>query len=384
MRIWKDKYKMYIIDQHNISSLDNSFKLTINTALGSGNTFTLPLLSGQTYDFWWNPGDGSPDLHVTAYNDANITYNYGSPFNGQVSIGIQSGDKCGGWSFNSGGDKLKVTSIDQWGDVGFDYTLKMFDGCVNNTSLPDDCISYFNSLTDGEKMFSNNSLTSLPSGMILDSLTNGNRMFYNNSLTSLPSGMTLANLTNGYYMFHANSLTSLPSGMILDSLTNGSFMFLASGSSLTSLPSGMTLASLTNGYAMFYNNSSLTSLPSSMILASLTNGNRMFYANSLASLPAGMTLVNLINGERMFYNNSLTSLPSVMTLASLTNGYQMFYNNTIQTTSYSLLINNIDSNNSNTGVSFHGGKSYYDSSAQAAHDNLTITKSWIITDYGLI
>ena len=112
-----------------------SFVLSIDTSLGTGNTFTLPLPSGQTYDFWWNPGDGSADRHVTAYNDATATYDYGVDFSGQISIGLNAGDKCGGWSFANGGDKLKVTSVDQWGDVGFDYLSGAFRGCTNLINL---------------------------------------------------------------------------------------------------------------------------------------------------------------------------------------------------------------------------------------------------------
>jgi hypothetical protein len=61
----------------------------------------------------------------------------------------------------------------------------------------------------------------------------------------------------------------------------------------------------------------------------------------------------------------------------------MFLNSTINTTSYSQLINNIDSNNSNSNVNFHGGNSKYNAGAVTAHDSLTVTKNWSITDGGL-
>jgi len=97
-----------------------------------------------------------------------------------------------------------------------------------------------------------------------------------------------------------------------------------------------------------------------------------------------MVLPLLANGSSMFRFSVITSLPSAMTLASLTVGTEMFEGNTISTASYSQLINNIDANNSNTGVTFDGGSSFYNAGAQAAHDNLTAVKTWSITDLGLI
>jgi len=77
-------------------------------------------------------------------------------------------------------------------------------------------------------MFNNNSLTSLPSGMILANVTSAALMFYNNSLTVLPSGMTLAGLILGSSMFSGNSLTDLPIGVTLANLSDGTNIFLGS------------------------------------------------------------------------------------------------------------------------------------------------------------
>jgi hypothetical protein len=134
---------------------------------------------------------------------------------------------------------------------------------------------------------------------------------------------------------------------------------------------------------MFYNNA-LTSLPAGMTLAALTNGAYMFYNNSLTSLPADMTLAALTTGNLMFQNNSLASLPTNMTLAALTNGTQMFLGNTIATSDYSQLLVNIEANNTNTGVNFHGGSSQYNATGEVARDALLArTPAWVITDGGL-
>lgn len=166
--------------------VDNSFKLTINTALGTGTTFTLPLPSGQTYDFYWTPYTGATPLHVTAYDDANATYDYGVHGTYNVSIGVNTGDKCGGWSFNNGGDKLKITSVDQWGDTGFDYLAGGFYGCSNLISL--ECTN--------ANMTSINSLNRFISGCT--------------SLTSLDcAGWDVSNVTDLTYFAQNSGLSSI-------------------------------------------------------------------------------------------------------------------------------------------------------------------------------
>ena len=333
-------------------------------------------------------------------------------------------------TFNDGGDKSKLLKTLQWGDYGINEPdqRNAFRGCNNHTEIADDGkwfdivtvgilmfqnnnlssipskmtllnlangVNMFrnnnlsslpsgmtlSNLNSGISMFQNNNLSSLPSGMTLLDLTNGNNMFNGNNLSSLPSGMTLSNLTSGISMFNGNNLSSLPSGMELPNLTNGSSMF--TGNNLSSLPSGMTLSNLTFGNNMFQNNN-LSSLPSGMTLSNLTTSNSMFAGNNLSSLPSGMTLSNLNSGISMFLDNNLTSLPSGMELSNLTDGILMFSGNTINTARYSQLLIDLEANNPNNNVNFHGGDSKYNAAGQAARDILTAApRNWIITDGGI-
>ena len=234
--------------------------------------------------------------------------------------------------FNNSGDRLKLLKTLQWGDYGVNEPNQSgaFNGCNNHSEI-----------AGGGKWFT--------------VVTNGDFMFFGNDLTSLPSSMTLPSLTSGSFMFRGNNITSLPSNMTLPNLTNGGNMFF--GNSLTSLPSGMTLPSLTSGNLMFEN-------------------------NNLTSLPTDMTLLNLTNGLAMFQNNDLTSLPSNMELPNLTNGTRMFQGNTINTTRYSQLLIDLEANNTNNNVTFHGGNSKYNAAGQVARNALT-ARGWSITDGGL-
>ena len=307
-------------------------------------------------------------------------------------------------TFNNGGDRLKLLKVLNWGLYGVNELNQgfAFRGCSNLTEIADNG-KWFDVVTNGTRMFENNSLTSLPvgmelplltqalfmfrsnsieslpAGMKLPSLTNGTRMFENNSLESLPARMELPNLTIGENMFSNNSLESLPSGMELPNLINGFGMFISN--SLTSLPSGMELNNLSDGTSMFISNS-LESLPSGMELPLLSNGTSMFNGNSLTSLPSGMELPNLINGLSMFRDNSLTSLPSGMELPLLSNGTSMFLASTINTERYSQLLIDLEANNNNDNVAFHGGNSQYNAQGEIAR-NALIARGWTITDGGL-
>jgi len=73
-----------------------------------------------------------------------------------------------------------------------------------------------------------------------------------------------------------------------------------------------------------------------------------------------------------------------MTLAALTNGTAMFFGNTIATSDYSTLLVNIEANNTNTGVTFHGGNSKYNATGEVARNALLARDpAWIVTDGGL-
>jgi len=193
-------------------------------------------------------------------------------------------------------------------------------------------------------------------------------------------GLDVTDQSNAFYGCTNN--TSIAADWKLDSVLQvGSLMFY--NNPLTSLPANMTLSSLLTGSSMFQL-CTLTALPTNMTLAALKTGTNMFFNNRLTSLTANMTLAALITGVQMFYNNLLTSLPANMTLASLTNGSNMFAFNTIETSDYSTLLVNIEANNINTGVAFHGGLSKYNATGQVARNALLArTPAWVITDGGL-
>jgi hypothetical protein len=193
----------------NIVNDTDSFKFTINTTLGIGSSLQLPLPGGQTYNFVVDWGDGNQDT-ITAYNQAETLHTYASGGIYQVSI---SG-KCGGWRFNNGGDKFKITSVDQWGDVGFDYLANGFFGCSNLTSLPLGSIVGTSSLTSIAQLFQNCTFSSVDNTIfdLLTEVTLANNVFTGCiNLTNLPNVSNMTKVTSfAFYARDCGDVTSIP------------------------------------------------------------------------------------------------------------------------------------------------------------------------------
>jgi surface protein len=93
------------------------------TQAGSASdTVVLPLLSGGTYSGSIDWGDGS----TSALSYANRTHTYAS---GGVKVITISGT-IGGFQFNNGGDKAKITDVSNWGTLNI-TTNSAFFGCSN-------------------------------------------------------------------------------------------------------------------------------------------------------------------------------------------------------------------------------------------------------------
>ncbi len=115
-----------------------------------------------------------------------------------------------------------------------------------------------------------------------------------------------------------------------------------------------------------------------------------FQNNQITSIPQGLfdncPLVTTFN--RTFQNNGLIpNCPSDLFANNpLANNFtNCFQNSTLTTQTYSDMLVNLDQNNANLNVPFHGGNSTYTGAAAiAARANLVNNKGWIITDGGQV
>jgi hypothetical protein len=167
----------------------------------TARTITLPLhVSGGTFNATIVWGDGSGDSTVTSFNDANRIHTYSS--NGTYQVQIYG--ECPGWSFNSAGDRLKITDIINWGDSigfgGFAYLNNGFSGCSNLKSAGNlNKILAKAGLTDLQSLFANAGITGTTS-TIFDNCINvttfNNAFFGCASMTSIPDGLLRNNISS--------------------------------------------------------------------------------------------------------------------------------------------------------------------------------------------
>lgn len=104
---------------------------TANTSVGSSTStqVSLPLVSTGTYNFTVNWGDGNSDI-ITAWNQSEVTHTYSSSGTYTITITQNALNSLVGWQFNNGGDRNKITDIENWGALNIS-TSGAFYGCEN-------------------------------------------------------------------------------------------------------------------------------------------------------------------------------------------------------------------------------------------------------------
>jgi hypothetical protein len=268
------------------AAADPAFKMTIDTtqAGSASDTFILPLASGSTYDFDIDWGDGNSE---TITSDTNVTHVY--PSAGEYQIAI-TGDFPRIF-FNNTGDRLKLMSIDNFGDIVWGSTLeRAWQGCSNMVINASD-VGNFGGVTNFTNAWrSCSSLTSFP---LIDTSSGTN--FQNtwnacSSLTSFPlidtgSGTNFENAWRD-----CSSLTTFP---LIDTGSGTNFLFTWLGcNSLTSFPL-IDTSSGTNFQGAWNGCSSLTSFPLIDTSSGTTFQGAWRFCSNLATFPANAFNTNI-------------------------------------------------------------------------------------------
>ena len=227
---------------------------------GPNETFSLPFRDTFVYDSYVQWGDNSFD-RITVFNQVEGTHNYSTP--GDYTIKIYGTAEA--WYFNSGGDKDKMISVNQLGELGWTNFENAFHGC-NNLATFTAGATDTSSVTNMKSMFSETSgLTSIDlSNFNTSAVTNMTYMFKGASgLSNLDlSSFNIISVKLMYGMFRDTSgLTSLNlSTFNTSDVIDMSFMFYGA-TGLTNLDlSSFNTSSVQNMGHMFQNVSELTSL----------------------------------------------------------------------------------------------------------------------------
>jgi len=111
-------------------------EVTGSVGASPSNQIALPLVSGGTYNFDVDWGDGSSS-RITSYNQPEVNHTYTTPgiypvvINGTIT----------GWQFAGSGDKDKLLEIAQWGNLRLTDTGGYFQGAENLVITASDALN---------------------------------------------------------------------------------------------------------------------------------------------------------------------------------------------------------------------------------------------------
>ena len=123
---------------------------TDNPGTSNSTSITIPTFAGETYnyDVDWN-NDGNYDLVDVGYS-GNVTHDFGTP--GTYTIRIRGAFPR--IYFNFSGDREKILSVNQWGNISWSSMENAFFGCSNLEVFAADSPNLSNA-TSLRRMFSN-------------------------------------------------------------------------------------------------------------------------------------------------------------------------------------------------------------------------------------
>ncbi|MCB9033303.1 MAG: BspA family leucine-rich repeat surface protein [Chitinophagales bacterium] len=247
---------------------------TDNTGVSSSTSITIPTTgTGYYYDVDWNNDGIFDNFGVTG----SITHNYGVAGSYQVAI---RGDFPRIY-FNNTGDKQKILSIDQWGDIQWSSMENAFYGCRNlNFSLIP--APYLGNVTSLKSMFFacfnlNANLNHWNTSTITDM---SNLFNLANSFNQPLNNWNVSNVTNMSKMFASIPLFNQPlNDWDVSSVTDMSSMFNTVQAFNQPL-NNWDVSNVTNMRYMFFNETSFNQPLDNWTVSSVTDMYGMFNSAS--------------------------------------------------------------------------------------------------------
>jgi surface protein len=328
-------------------------------------TISLPLVSGGTYDFNVDWGDGSDD-DITAYNQSEVTHTYASAGTYTVTIA----GTIEGFRFNNAGDKTKIQTIESYGSLVI-TTDQAFFGCTNLTSTATDAPTI--STTSLYRTFRGcTNFNGAIGNWNVSGVTNMQEMFFFSGFNQDIGSWDVSNVTNMTEMFFgASSFNQDIGSWNVSSVTNMFGMFRDTTSFNQDI-SGWDTSAVTNMYRMFRNATSFNQDIGSWDVSSLTTMLEMFENAD------GMSSANL-------------GAIKDWTITDLTTGANLMLNctNSMSTSDYDALLIAWEGQTPNNNVTIHFNNAKYTAggAAEAARTSLTTAVGsggygWTITDGG--
>ena len=323
---------------------------TDNVGTSASNQITIPT-QGNGYNFsidWENDGI-IDDTNVTG----TITHTY--PTAGTYTVAI-----TGNFPriyFNNTGDRLKILSVNQWGNIQWNTFQNSFYGCsnlvINASDAPD--------------------LTSVTN--LANAFREASSMNQNLSLWNVSNVTNMANIFNGATLFNQNI-----SGWNVSNVTNMGGMF-RDASSFNQNISGWNVSNVTNMGGMFRDASSFNQNISGWLTGNVTNMANMFYGATAFNQNIGSW--NVGNVDNM--NNMLRDLPlfdqniSGWNISNVTTMNNFLRDSKLSVANYDSLLASWSTLTLQPNISFHAGNSEYCSSVIQRQSIIT-NFNWTFND----
>ena len=327
---------------------------TDNAGTSASNQIELPLLSGGTYNFWIDWGDGST-TNVTSYSQRTHTYASAGTYT------VRATGAVGIWRFNNGGDKLKILTISSWGKLILGPNA--FNGCSNVTM---------------------SGITDVPDLTGVSSLENTFNSCYSLTTVGRINEWNVSSVNNMYQMFGGAIIFNQNLGSWnVSNVTNMGSMFQCAftaggqfnNGGSTSISTWNTSA-CTNMAEMFWNQPSFNQPIGSWNVSSVTNMSYMFRNASSFNQPIGNWNVSSVTNMRSMFREATAFNQPIDSweVSNVTDMYEMFQGAGVQMS----FNQNIGSWNVSKVVNFQ----YFMGSANAKHffnnGGSTDINNWII------
>lgn len=340
--------QMMLLAKSSAVVADSAFVFKVS--IGAGGSFQIPHYPGKSYNYDVDWGDGNTDTGVTSSSPHTYTNTSTTTFEIRITGTFPA------IFFDNTGDKLKVVSVDNIGDVGWETFDEAFFGCSNMTSFTAGSGANTSNVQDMSQMLQNcTSLTSANfSGFDTGSATTMTNMFRNcNSLTTL-------DLSD----FDTSSVTTMRE-MFFDCID------------LTTLDvSSFNTLNCTNFFQMFRDCRSLTSIDVSSFSAGTSNTSSV---TTMGSMFRECSSLTDISGVEDF---SITGLSGTSALTNF-----MTSPGKMTTAQYDALLVEWESDAGSISAqspNFGGSQYTANSTAATARTTLTTTHGWTITDGGSV
>ena len=299
---------------------------TSNTSVGSSasNQIALPLISGGSYNFTVDWGDGNSDT-ITVWNQAETTHTYTTA--GTYTISIVG--ECKGFRFNGSGDRLKILSVASWGEFELIGNLGgQFRGCsnLNLTSVADvlnfgNCTSCENMFLGGYQFSTINNIDSWD----VSNVTNMNSMFQNTLFNSYIGSWNVGSVTSMFSMFLSSPFNQNIGSWNTANVTTMQQMF-QNATSFNGNIGAWNVGNVTNMQNMFILASSFNQNLNSWDVSSVTNMASMFSnATSFNGNISSWNVSNVLSMANMFQSaNAFNQNIGSWNVSSVTNMNTMF------------------------------------------------------------